>query len=189
MMNHPLKKLLAIGVSVEIIIFIVSYMNHPAIEDMFRYAARYSGRLSFLIFIYTFYLFTRNHPNPIRDNNQLRNYIQLFAVLHVIHFGFLAMCVYLNSIPLETVKVIGGALAYLMILIAPFKLHAVKFNYQLIYFYYVSLVMALTFVARFKGDFEGAAPHWLHYLGLTTMILCSILFGGMIYKSGKLKTS
>jgi len=179
-MNLSLKKLLLLGVCAEIIILLASYILHPSIEETFRYAARYSGRLSALIFITTFYLFASYYPTPVKQNTQLQNSVMLFAVLHVIHFGFLAMNVYLNSIPLEAVKVAGGALAYLMIVAAPFKLHQVNIKVQLVYFYYVSLVMILTYVARIKGDFEGAEPFWFHYLSMGILIGCCVLFGWWI---------
>lgn len=184
-MNPSLKKLLLLGVLAEIVIFLIAYFTHPETGDTFRYAARYSGRLSFGVFFYAFYLFANSYPTPIVQNQSLRNFITLFAVLHIIHFGFLAMSVYLNSIPLETIKVIGGALAYLMIVVAPFKLDQVSSRLQLVYFYYVSLVMSLTFVARLKGDFEGAEPYWFHYFGLGMMIVGAVLFGTWIWQKGR----
>lgn len=182
-MKNSLKQLLLFGVLAEILIFVMSYWLHPEIEDTFRHAARYSGRLSLFVFLYTFYLFASSRPEPIKENQSLRNFIILFAILHLIHFGFLSMSVYLNSIPLETPKVIGGALAYLMIVAAPFKLHQVSFKLQLVYFYYVSLVMAMTIVARLKGELEGADPSWFHYFGLGLVILCAILYGVLMYRS------
>ncbi|MFK7756287.1 MAG: hypothetical protein AB8B53_05070 [Flavobacteriales bacterium] len=184
-MDNSLKKLLLAGILVEILIFLFCSLTYEATADVFRYAARYSGRFSFGIFIYAFYFFATGQPKPFLENNKLGNIIRLFAIMHVIHFGFLATCVYLNSIPLETVKVIGGALAYLMIVMAPLKLAAVNFKAQLVYFYYVSLVMALTYVARIKGDFQGAEPFWFHYVGLGLMALCCLLFGVIIYRSRK----
>ncbi|MEL6925472.1 MAG: hypothetical protein AAFO94_15595, partial [Bacteroidota bacterium] len=150
------------------------------------YAARYSGRLSLFVFLYTFYLFARSYPAPVADNQPLRNWIRLFAVLHLIHFGFLATSVYLNAVPLEAVKLAGGALAYLMIVLAPFKLHQLKFPFQLVYFYYVSIVMAMTYIARLKGDFEGAEPFWFHYVGLGLVLLAGGVFGSWIYQSRRL---
>lgn len=184
-MDHSLKRLLLIGILVEILIFITCYFTYESTADIFRYAARYSGRFSFGIFIYAFYLFAIGQPKPFSKNNKLGNIIRLFAFMHVIHFGFLATCVHLNSIPLETVKVIGGALAYLMIVMAPLKLAKVNFKSQLVYFYYVSLVMALTYVARIKGDFEGAETHWVHFLGLGLTVLACTVFGIRIYKTQK----
>lgn len=188
-MKLSLRNLLLLGVSVELIILLVSYLLHPEIGETFRYAARYSGRLSAIVFLYAFYQYAVSFPTPVSDNIEVRNVIRLFALLHVIHFGYLATNVYLNSVPLEGVKLIGGALAYLMIVVAPFKLHHVKTPWQLTYFYYVGLVMILTYVARIKGDFEGAEPYWLHYLAISTLIVCCLVFGFWIRKSMKQKTS
>ncbi len=166
-----------LGVLAEIAIFLSCYMLYPSMEETFRHAARYSGRLSAVIFLTAFYLFATSYPAGVEEGSLLRKTIILFAVLHVIHFGFLATNVYLNSVPLEPVKVAGGALAYLMIVFAPFRLHKVKFGFKLVYFYYVSLVMMLTYVARIKGDFEGAEPSWIHYTAISIFIICCIIFG------------
>lgn len=176
-MKLSLQKLLLLGVFLELLILLISYLLHPEIEETFRYAARYSGRLSAVVFLYAFYTYSMAFPNLLGENIELRNLIRLFAVLHVIHFGFLAANISLNAIPLVPVKLIGGALAYLMIVLAPFKLHQFKTPLQLIYFYYVSIVMTMTYVARAKGDFEGAEPFWFHYLALGVFIICALVFG------------
>lgn len=181
-MNYSLKKLILWGVGLEIVIFLVAYFLTPSISESFRLAARYSGRLSALVFLFTFFLFASSYPAPVADNKLLRSWVSLFALLHVIHFGFLASNVYLNSIPLEAPKVAGGALAYLMIIGGPFFLYRVKLPLQLTYFYYVSLVMILTYVARIKGDFEGAEPYWLHYVALGILLASCIGFGWRIGK-------
>ncbi len=184
-MNYSLRTLLLLGVAAEIGIFLIAYAINPSLPETFRLAARYSGRLSALIFLITFFLYASGSPQPVKNNKPLLNFISLFAVLHLIHFGFLATNVYLNAIPLEPPKLAGGALAYLMIVTAPFFLHRVKLPLQLVYFYYVSLVMVITYVARIKGDFEGAEPYWLHYAVMGTFIVCTIVFGWMIGKSRK----
>lgn len=182
-MNASLKKLVVWGVVLEISILLVSYIVYQDYAETFRYAARYSGRLSALVFLWTFYSYAKSFPSPIKANLQLRNLLALFAILHLIHFGFLAMNIYLNAIPLVPVKLIGGALAYIMIVLAPLWLHRLHYIVQLIYFYYVSLVMIITYIARIKGDFEGADPFWGHYLALGAFILCSFFFGWRMRKS------
>lgn len=184
-MKLSFRNLLLLGVAAELLILLISYMLHPEIGETFRYAARYSGRLSALVFLYTFYRYAASFPNPLQENTEVRNWISIFAILHVIHWGFLATNVYLNAIPLEVPKLIGGALAYLMIVVAPFKLHQVKIPFQLTYFYYVGLVMILTYVARIKGDFEGAAPNWIHYVGISILIVGCILFGFQMQRASK----
>lgn len=100
----------------------------------------------------------------------------------MIHFGFLATNVVLNNIPIVPVKLTGGALAYLMIVLAPLVLHKLKIGWQLVYFYYVSLVMFITYLARAKGDFEGGEPFWFHYLTPIVFALSGMLLGWKIWK-------
>ena len=184
-MKPSLRNLLLTGIVAELFIFLFCYFIQPNIEETFRYAARYSGRLSAFVFLITFYLFAFTHPKPIKQNWQLRNWLVLFAVVHVIHFGFLATNVYLNNIPIVPVKLTGGALAYLMIVLAPLVLHKLKLGLQLVYFYYVSIVMIITYVARIKGDFEGAEPFWFHYLALGVLVFCCGFFGWKIATTKK----
>jgi hypothetical protein len=184
-MKLSFSKLVFLGVFLEVLILLVSYLLHPELEETFRYASRYSGRLSALVFLYGFYLYADAFPQPLDENVALRNIIRLFAILHIIHFGFLATNVYLNEIPLIPVKLIGGALAYLMIVLAPFKLHQVKVPFQLTYFYYVTFVMIMTYIARAKGDFVGAEPFWFHYLALFVFLLSAIVFAVMMRKASK----
>lgn len=179
-MKYPVKKLVLLGVFIELLILIFSYLKNPSLDFTFRYAARYSGRLSLMLFLIAFYNYAKYTPKPFSIKSPLKKIITLFAVLHGIHFIFLALSVYLNNIPLEFIKVLGGFIAYLMILIAPFMLSKVKSKLSSIYFYYVSLVMVLTYVARIKGDFEGAEPFWFHYLALSTVIICVVVFSIMI---------
>lgn len=179
-MKYPIKKLVLLGVFVELLILVFSYIKNPALEFTFRYAARYSGRLSLIVFLIAFYNYALHAPKPFSNKSPLQKVISLFAILHGIHFVFLALSVYLNQIPLEFIKVIGGFLAYLMILIAPFMLSKVKPKLRSIYFYYVSLVMVLTYVARIKGDFQGAEPFWFHYVALSTVITCAVVFSIII---------
>lgn len=180
-----LKNLLLFGIIAEIFIFLSCYLLEPSLEETFRHAARYSGRLSLLVFLITFYLFGIGHPKPVKENIQLRNWLLLFAVVHVIHFGFLATNLILNDIPIVPVKLTGGALAYLMIVVAPLILHKLKLGLQIVYFYYVSLVMIITYVARVKGNFEGAEPFWFHYLALGVLVFYCLFFGWKIWKVKK----
>lgn len=184
-MKSSLQKLLLLGILAEVIIFLISYYIDSSMEVIFRYAARYSGRLSAVTFLIVFYLFATSFPSSLLKNKPLKNGLILFAVLHLIHFYFLATNVYLNEIPLVPVKLAGGALAYLMIVAAPFFLHKLKPKFQLVYFYYVSIVMIMTYVARVKGDFQGAKPFWLHYAMIVVFVICCILFGIWMIKQSR----
>ena len=184
-MNFSLKKILVLAVVIELFILLAAYLINPLPEYTFRYAARYSGRFSLLVFLGAFYVYAKNYPTSFVKRTGLQNMLSLFAVIHIIHFVFLALSVYLNKIPLEFVKVIGGFLAYAMLVIAPFKLAKVPLKITPVYFYYVSLVMGLTYVARIKGDFEGAEPFWFHYVALSVIAVSLMVFTVLIRKKKK----
>ena len=179
--NFSYRQLLFAGIFLETIIFFIFFYSKQDLGDVFRYSARYSGRLSLIIYLYCFYKFYRAFLNS--DNlKRVKDLVFIFGVLHVIHFGFLALSVYLNNLPIIPVKITGGALAYLMIIIYPFIIEKIKKPiYHLIYFYYVGIVMLMTYVARIKGDFEGAEPEIFHKIAFIFLILVFLKFGYTFY--------
>ncbi len=179
--NFSYRQLLFAGIFLETIIFFIFFYSKQDLGDVFRYSARYSGRLSLIIYLYCFYKFYRAFLNS--DNlKRVKDLVFIFGVLHVIHFGFLALSVYLNNLPIIPVKITGGALAYLMIIIYPFIIEKIKKHiYHLIYFYYVGIVMLITYVARIKGDFEGAEPEIFHKIAFVFLILVFLKFGYIFY--------
>ena len=179
--NFSYRQLLFAGIFLETIIFFIFFYSEQDLGDVFRYSARYSGRLSLIIYLYCFYKFYRAFLNS--DNlKRVKDLVFIFGVLHVIHFGFLALSVYLNNLPIIPVKITGGALAYLMIIIYPFIIEKIKKPiYHLIYFYYVGIVMLMTYVARIKGDFEGAEPEIFHKIAFVFLILVFLKFGYTFY--------
>jgi len=179
--NFSYRQLLFAGIFLETIIFFIFFYSEQDLGDVFRYSARYSGRLSLIIYLYCFYKFYRAFLNS--DNlKRVKDLVFIFGVLHVIHFGFLALSVHLNNLPIIPVKITGGALAYLMIIIYPFIIEKIKKHiYHLIYFYYVGIVMLMTYVARIKGDFEGAEPEIFHKIAFVFLILVFLKFGYIFY--------
>ena len=179
--NFSYRQLLFAGIFLETIIFFIFFYSKQDLGDVFRYSARYSGRLSLIIYLYCFYKFYKAFLNS--DNlKRVKDLVFIFGVLHVIHFGFLALSVYLNNLPIIPVKITGGALAYLMIIIYPFIIEKIKKPiYHLIYFYYVGIVMLMTYVARIKGDFEGAEPEIFHKIAFVFLILVFLKFGYTFY--------
>jgi hypothetical protein len=175
-MNLSLKQILFIGILAEALILAGSFYFHPTIGETFRHAARYSGRLSALLFLYCFFLFSNSSNGSRADAVPLHNYLRSFAVLHLIHFFFLASNVYLNKVPLLPVKLLGGGLGYLLIITVPFLLRKISRRMQMLFFFYLNFVMFMTYLARIKGDFVGAQPHWIHYVFLISFILAPALF-------------
>ncbi|MEM7574310.1 MAG: hypothetical protein AAF433_15500 [Bacteroidota bacterium] len=174
------RKWLFIGVLAELSILAYCYFNYPEPEELFQHAARYSGRLSLFVFLFNCYYFATRYPFAQEQNYlRLKQLVGIFAILHLIHFGFLAANVYLNQVSLEAPKVAGGALAYLLIVVYPLVMRNRKqqLSLHLGYFFYVGIVMAVTILARLKGDFPGAEASPIHYLGISALVLALIGLG------------
>ena len=119
MKSIVLKKAYALGVLLEAILFLYLYNMESDINEVFRYAARYSGRLSLGIYLLCFFLFRSAYLND-KSLKITQKVLGVFAVMHVIHFFFLAYSIYLNQVPIVPTRLAGGFVAYLMIVIYPF---------------------------------------------------------------------
>ena len=176
-----MKKIISFGVFVELLIFLIFFLSVDDISETFRYSARYSGRLSLIVYLYCFYVFSREFER--NKYNKTKKVVLLFSVLHLIHFIYLAFSVWLNELPIIPYKLLGGFIAYILIIIYPFLIDKIKKTiYHIVYFYYVGIVMAVTYLARIKGEFVGAPTELFHYFGFSIVILIFILFGYKIYK-------
>ena len=176
-----MKKIISLGVFAELLIFLIFFLSINDISETFRYSARYSGRLSLIVYLYCFYVFSKEFEG--NKYNKTKKVVLLFSVLHLIHFIYLAFSVWLNELPIIPYKLLGGFIAYVLIIIYPLLIDKIKKTiYHIIYFYYVGIVMAVTYLARIKGEFIGAPTELFHYFGFTIVILIFILFGYKIYK-------
>ena len=164
-MKKTYSRLLALGLVLEVLIIGLSLYIAEDAAQAFKWAARYSGRLSALVFFTAAFHFFR-HFTSGKPLDSTHTWIKVFAILHLIHFGFLASNIYLNNIPIIPVRLAGGALAYLLIILAPFKLQAWRGWMQTLYFFYVNLVILLTYLARVQGKFPGAETEDWHSFGL-----------------------
>ena len=177
-----MKKIISFGVFVELLIFLIFFLSVDDISETFRYSARYSGRLSLIVYLYCFYVFSKEFEG--NKYNKTKKVVLLFSVLHLIHFIYLAFSVWLNELPIIPYKLLGGFIAYILIIIYPFLIDKIKKTiYHIVYFYYVGIVMAVTYLARIKGEFVGAPTELFHYFGFTIVILIFILFGYKIFKT------
>ena len=176
-----MKKIISLGVFAELLIFLIFFLSINDISETFRYSARYSGRLSLIVYLYCFYVFSKEFEG--NKYNKTKKVVLLFSVLHLIHFIYLAFSVWLNELPIIPYKLLGGFIAYVLIIIYPLLIDKIKKTiYHIIYFYYVGMVMAVTYLARIKGEFIGAPTELFHYFGFSIVILIFILFGYKIYK-------
>ncbi|MDA7501968.1 hypothetical protein N8482_01715 [Chitinophagales bacterium] len=122
--------------------------------------------------------FSRSATGAEVELSKTRSLTAVFAVLHYIHLFLLLMNVKLNMVTLIPYKVAGGILAYLMILLYPIFFERIKNKKAIhaIYFLYVGFVMAMTYVARMGGKFEGASPELFHKVGLGLVLASMIYF-------------
>ena len=172
------KKLSLIGIALEIIIFLVSYSISVDRSETFRYAARFSGRLSLFIFLLAIWQFARSTPSSENEFIKTRTLTAVFALMHYIHLFLLMMNVKLNFVTLIPHKLAGGILAYLIILLYPIFFERIKNKKAIhsIYFLYVGFVMAMTYIARINGEFEGASPELFHKLGLGLVLWAMVYY-------------
>lgn len=177
MVKLTFKNFLSLGILAELIILIFFYLSSENIGDIFRMSARYSGRLSLIVYLVCFYHFTFSFIKK-KSIYKLNQSVIIFCVLHYIHFIYLSLSVYLNDLPIIPSKLTGGFIAYLMILIYPIVINKIKkIIFHFIYFYYVGIVMVITYLERIRGNFEGAEPELFHYIGLVSIIISLLAFG------------
>ena len=188
-MKTSLRQLILTGVLLELIIFILSYFFAENFNEAIRLSARFSGRVSAILFLIVFFLYANLNDGKVERGSPFFNNLILFSVLHIIHFGFLAANVVLNDIELIPVKLAGGSLAYLMIVAAPWGFDRIRRSFQFVYLYYVSLVMIITYVARAKGDFQGAEPSLIHFIFIGIYLVACLGFGVLIRKNKKMLVS
>ena len=179
-MRNKLFQLLFIGIIVEILLFAILFYEVESLGEVYRLSARYTGRISFGLYIIMFYYFIKEKSQSRLLQNTY-SWGVVFSVLHIIHFIFLSGSVYLNNLPIIPFKLAGGFLAYLAIIIYPFYVKKInRLIFHLFYFYYVGIVMFMTFLARIRGEFEGAQKSTFHYLGIlivfTFFLYCFITF-------------
>ncbi len=179
--NLSYKKYLIFGVLLELLILLYFYLMMDNYGDIFRYVARYSGRLSLIIYLFCFYQYVCSFQR-LKNIQNTKTAVSIFCILHLIHFVFLVLSLYFNELPLIPFKVAGGFLAYIFIIIYPLIINKIsKSIYHIIYFYYVGIVMLMTYVARIKGEFIGAEPELFHYVALIILLVAFLFFGYLIF--------
>ena len=179
------RRLVLIGLAFECLLFLTFFVLKDDLGEVFRYAARYSGRFSFLLYLLAFYWFIQEHTHKI-TLIKTKKWVTVFSIMHIIHFGFLAASVGLNHLPIVPVKLMGGFLAYVGILCYPFFIGKIrKTAHHLIYFYYVGFVMAMTFLSRIRREFVGADPEVFHFIGLSLVL---VSFGLAVVRLYRLKS-
>lgn len=149
-----------LGIALEVLVMLLAYIESKGDTTLFFQAsARLSGRVSLMFFLF-YGIYATRHPS-VETGISLSIKTQLvtdFAVIHIIHWVFLAIAVKLSGFELVPFRVAGGALAYLMIVLMPFIYHKKLFasfsllTMQHIYIFYVWLIFFMTYLSRLRGQ-------------------------------------
>ena len=182
-MKNKITKLLITGIALELLVILLAFIESKGDMTLFFQAsARLSGRVSLLFFLFYGIYATRN-PSVETGSVALSvktTLVRDFAVIHVIHWVFLAIAVILSGFELVPFRVLGGALAYLMIVLMPLiyqkKLLATVSltTMQHVYIFYVWLIFFMTYLSRVRGQTPTATGNmWAYWvlMAVTTAFL------------------
>ena len=182
-MNNKITKLLVLGIALEILVLLLAFVESKGDTTLFfQVSARLSGRVSLLFFLF-YGIYATRHPSVETGSIALSVKTMLvrdFAVIHVIHWVFLAVAVKLSGFELVPFRVFGGALAYLIIVLMPLVyqkklLTSVSLTtMQHVYIFYVWLIFFMTYLSRVRGQTPTAtgdiSAYWV-LIGVTAAFL------------------
>lgn len=186
------KKLLIFGLLAELLIMLWSYFEaNGSLLMFFKSAARLSGRLSLFYFAW-FFMYSLSQKQLLPGKAGIHfGLANNFAIIHVIHWFFLASAIYLGNVQLEFVRVLGGLLAYLLIVALPIAMRKgwIKARnwprLSTVYFYYVWLIFALTYVARLSGNSSfasGSMASYMFFAACTALLFIYSIYVKLVRK-------
>ena len=191
-MKH-LSKLLPIALVQELIVLLMAYLECQNNTTLFfQSAARLSGRISLLCFAFLFIFATlQDYTKPDRAVLHITYiFARNFMFIHVIHWVLLANAVMRSGFDLVPMRLVGGALAYGMIVLLPFILKAVKnktLDYKIFktiplrlvmpsYLTYVWLIFLMTYVSRVNGSATHVTGSMSAYTFLIVLTIALMLW-------------
>jgi hypothetical protein len=192
-MERRLLKLLPYGYGLEALVLLMAYIeSYGDTPAFFQAAARLSGRVSLLFFLIlgiyaTVYPAlpsnTEGGVNPDnfveRDTQTEKERLTLkvktslskdFAIVHVIHWMFLAVAIALSGFDIIPIRVLGGALAYAMIIVMPLVYEKRLFANKPLpflengYIIYVWFIFFMTYWPRIFGNAPKATGNLSSYI-------------------------
>ncbi len=176
--NATLLAPLVLGTVCECLIWSWSQGEAETWAEGVRLAARYSGRFSFVIFLSGAWMHFQARNESQVDRQWWLAVATLFAWVHAIHLGLVGLNVSQNEVELVLTKLIGGGLAYAMVLLHPVAIVRMAPNqvYHRVHYGYVGFVMGVTFLARLRGEFDGAENSWFQYAGLGVLAIALLIW-------------
>ena len=172
------KNYFYLGIFLEILIIVVSLFETDSQVTFLQAATRYSGRLSFFFFTVIF-LHAGLYPKIEEALNTSlfhRSFTVYFAILHLIHFGFLASYNVLAGNELIPIRLAGGVIAYVTLVIYPILLFTNLTSKWLsvarqFYLYFLFFIFLMTYLPRVKRELPGVSGRIEAYYALFVILL------------------
>jgi hypothetical protein len=188
MKSVSFRTLALLGLSAEVFVVLFAWYTSGDTTDFFQTATRVSGRVSLLFF--TILLLFCAFPDGVRGkwtadpSGQERALFGAFALVHVIHFYFLATFVLRSGVELIPQRLAGGALAYFLTVAYPLMAHYRAGSERLrgilrnAHLYFVWFVMFMTYFSRVKAEQDWVGGRMMDYrmlFGYTIVLLAAHL--------------
>jgi hypothetical protein len=147
------------GIWANLLISGYAYLNYQDQVVFWQTLARLSGRVSLCLFTLLFIHETFKFYSPqyafTHEIFTEKTIFTAFAFHHFIHLIFLTTFLISAKAEIIVYRLIGGGLAYLLILLFPILYHwepsFIKKPLKQIYLYYVWFIMFMTYLARVQG--------------------------------------
>jgi uncharacterized membrane protein len=183
MKNLTLRNIILIGIALEALVALFAWMTTATPVDFFQTSARISGRVSLVVFTFLFLYASNRNRNLATENAWFVG----FAVVHVIHFGFLATFIYLSGVALIPIRLVGGIIAYLLTVVYPFMVlrnlgdNKLRSRVREAHLYFVWFVMFMTYLSRVKAEQSWVGGDMAHYQFLFGFVI-TLLIGQVILR-------
>ncbi len=182
-MERRLLKLLPYGYGLEALVLLMAYIeSYGDTPAFFQAAARLSGRVS-LLFFFILGIYATIYPSEIpnteggtqTEKERLVHKVKTslskdFAIVHVIHWMFLAVAIALSGFDIVPIRVLGGALAYALIIVMPLIYEKRLFADKPLpilengYIIYVWFIFFMTYLPRVFGNAPKATGNLSSYI-------------------------
>lgn len=167
-----------LGIFLEILIIAISLFEADSQLAFLQTASRYSGRLSFFFFSIIF-IHAAIFPKVDESLSTIlfhRSFVVYFAILHLIHFGFLASYNILADTVLIPTRLIGGIIAYVTLVLYPIiLLTALQGKWvsvvRNLYIYFLFFVFFMTYLPRIKGELPEVSGRIETYYALFVILI------------------
>jgi hypothetical protein len=172
------------GIWANLLIAGYAWLNADNSVIFWQTIARLSGRVSLglfgLLFINESLKLFRPQQAFQSDFWAEKTLFPAFAFHHFLHLGFLATFLYLSQAEIIVYRLLGGALAYFLILLFPILLYWrpqwISQPLRYFYLYYVWFVMFMTYIARVRGTLPVAGGTMTEHIFFFSIVLLLLTF-------------